>query len=62
MNYIKQLQEIRDSQSATLNALSTEIIDFMVHLSSSKFHNDTTIQVADVLRFTERLFDIKRGV
>ena len=62
MNYIKQLQVTRDSQAATLSALNEEIIDFIVHLSSSKFHEDTTIQVKDVLRFTDRLFNIKRGV
>lgn len=49
MNYIHQLQsdltEARD-RLAQINELAT---DAMVYLTSRKFHDDTTVQVSDVL-------------
>lgn len=66
MNYIKQLE----SRVAELNqqrAVAWEqVADLKKYLCSSKFHNDTTVQVADVLRrlanvdlSASGLFDIK---
>lgn len=62
MNYIKQLQANAKEQSAINEALDAELIVFSQHLMSSKFYTDTTIQVADVQRFIDRLFNIKAGI
>lgn len=56
MNYIKQLQakiaELKSEKEEAANRLD----DLRVYLSSEKFHNDTTVQVGDVLRRLPRIY------
>lgn len=66
MNYIKQL-EARVEELNLQRAVAWEkVAELKQYLGSSKFHNDTTVQVADVLRrladvdlSASGLFDIK---
>ena len=49
MNYIKQLQatvEELKAEKAEANEAATELL---IYLQSSKFHNDPTVQVQDVI-------------
>lgn len=48
MNYIKRLEAENAEKQTQLDELNAQIVDFMTHLQSSKFHTDTTIQVGDV--------------
>ena len=56
-NYIQKLQienaELRKSISESKEGISA----FRVHLASSKFHEDTTIQVRDVLNWLDTISD-----
>ena len=55
MNYIKKLEseisEMKENQKKTLESIS----DFKLHLLSSKYDSDTTIQVNDVFRWIEKI-------
>lgn len=51
MNYIKQLQETIQETSNNLEEQKDNINTFLKYLNSSKFHNDTTIQVHEVYNF-----------
>ena len=55
MNYIKRLEQ--SDLAATQRFLATEkaLIDFRVYLASSKFWDDTTIQVSDVHGWLDRI-------
>ena len=55
MNYIKRLESTNNAATKRLKAIENELISFRVHLSSSKFWDDTTIQVYDVHRWLDRL-------
>lgn len=61
MNYIKQLErDLADLKIDRTLAL-LHLVDLQAYLSLEKFHDDTTVQVADVLRRLEpikqHLFD-----
>lgn len=47
-NYITKLQDENAEMKAALARQENEIAEFRAFLASSKFHNDTTIQVRDV--------------
>tara|TARA_R110000787_G_scaffold110802_2_gene219462 strand:+ start:488 stop:718 length:231 start_codon:yes stop_codon:yes gene_type:complete len=53
MNYIHKLQETVKMKDTSLDYIDEKVVDLMMHLQSSKFHIDPTIQVADVLRWLE---------
>ena len=40
----------RDALAAQVEAYKQEIRDLIAYLQSPKFHDDTTVQVADVIR------------
>ena len=47
-NYINTLQAENAALKATIARQEKDIAEFRAFLASSKFHNDTTIQVRDV--------------
>ena len=53
MNHIKRQQENLDTYARAIYALDQELLAFKVYLGHSKFYNDTTIQVKDVLNRLE---------
>ena len=55
MNYIKRLQAENAEHRKTIRAACQEVEDLYGYLASSKFHEDTTVQVADVFRRTAGL-------
>ena len=55
MNYIKKLEKEKKIAEDTLKAMQNEITQFRIHLNSSKFNTDTTIQVADVHRYLDNI-------
>lgn len=55
MNHIQKLQEEVKYLTKQKAICSDEVTDLMVYLTSSKFHEDTTVQVGDVLRRLETL-------
>jgi hypothetical protein len=50
MNYIQKLQKQKETVQDNADKANNALVDFYIYLSSDKFHNDPTIQVADVLR------------
>ena len=48
MNYIQQLKNTIEETTNNLNEQKEIINNFLKYLGSSKFHNDTTIQVWEV--------------
>lgn len=56
MNYITQLENELKEVRAELCGLKCGLSDLSVYLMSSKFHEDPTVQVSDVLR---RIADAK---
>lgn len=52
-NFIHQLQMALRYEHDRINAAKQELLELVTYLNSSKFHNDTTVQVADVLRRLE---------
>jgi hypothetical protein len=58
MNYIKQLEKRMAALEAQHRAVGEGIQDLKSYLYSSKFYDDTTVQVGDVLR---RLGDAERA-
>ena len=48
MNYIQQLKNTIEENTTNLTEQKEIINDFLKYLGSSKFHNDTTIQVWEV--------------
>ena len=53
MNYIKRLERTIQIRAAEMVGLRSGLADLKVYLMSAKFHNDPTVQVADVLRRLE---------
>ena len=51
MNYIQQLKNTIEENTANLTEQKEIINNFLKYLGSSKFHNDTTIQVWEVYDF-----------
>jgi hypothetical protein len=49
-NYIFSLKDQVSVKDAEIEALREGLVDLSCYLTSSKFHIDTTVQVADVLR------------
>lgn len=49
MNYIKQLENDKVRLSAATNAALTGLEGMLVYLQSDKFHEDTTVQVQDMI-------------
>jgi hypothetical protein len=50
MNYIKRLEKDRTKAYLVIAAMDAELTELRRYLTSAKFHEDTTVQVADVLR------------
>ena len=53
MNYIKMLESKVAKNEQELVAIDDRIKEFRIHLCSTKFLVDTTIQVADVHRWLD---------
>jgi hypothetical protein len=49
-NHINHLQGIRRDSFALADRCTSELIELISYLESDKFHNDTTVQVKDVMR------------
>lgn len=49
MNYIKKLEAQKNAFEAEVKSLGQSLIDLEVYLLSPKFHQDTTVQVQDIL-------------
>ena len=49
MNYIHRLEDTKNLYAAELVGLKSGLTDLKAYLLSSKFHEDTTVQVRDVL-------------
>jgi hypothetical protein len=58
MNHIKRLTSDNSELIAKAHQASTELTDLYVYLTSSKFYEDPTVQVSDVMRRTEQLRSI----
>jgi hypothetical protein len=59
MNYIKRLQAEAETMQYLRNEADEALTEFLVHLGTDKFWEDTTIQVGDVQR---RLEPIRRAL
>jgi hypothetical protein len=59
MNHIQQLTVQRDDAREQCGIALQLVVDLQVYLTSSKFHNDPTVQCADVLR---RIAEIKSAL
>lgn len=55
MNYIKKLESEISALKENQKKTSESIQEFKIHLNSSKFQNDTTIQVRDVFNWLEKI-------
>jgi len=55
MNYIKKLESEISALKENQKKTSESIQEFKTHLNSSKFQNDTTIQVRDVFNWLEKI-------
>jgi hypothetical protein len=58
MNHIERLTRDNAELIAKAQQASTELTDLYVYLTSSKFYEDPTVQVSDVMRRTEQLRSI----
>ena len=58
MNHIERLTRDNAELIAKAQQASTELTDLYVYLTSSKFYDDPTVQVSDVMRRTEQLRSI----
>ena len=58
MNHIERLTRDNSELIAKAQQASTELTDLYVYLTSSKFYEDPTVQVSDVMRRTEQLRSI----
>jgi hypothetical protein len=59
MNYIKRLQAEAETMQYLRGEADEALTEFLVHLGTDKFWEDTTIQVGDVQR---RLEPIRRAL
>ena len=50
MKHITRLEMENLSLKARLSEINADIVDLFAYLQSSKFHADTTVQVADIFR------------
>ena len=55
MNYIKRLEKENETYRRMIAAVEGELIEVFRYLQSEKFHEDTTVQVADVMRRLENV-------
>jgi hypothetical protein len=55
MNHIKKLQQSLFERDMMIKGIQEGIEEFRRHLESSKFHEDTTIQVSDVFGWLNRI-------
>lgn len=62
MNYIKQLQADALDNATRDMVRQNRVNEFRTYLNSSKFHDDTTVQVADVHRWLDYITEIDIGV
>ena len=61
MNYIKQL-EADKLDSATRDMIrQTRVLELREYLNSSKFHDDTTVQVSDIHRWLDYIIADDNG-
>ena len=51
--YLKEQVAISNMKQTSLDYIDDQVLDLVVYLQSSKFNEDTTVQVADVLRRLE---------
>ncbi len=61
MHYSQKLKNQVSEEQAKLEAARQAVIDLRVHLLSSKFHKDTTIQVGDVQNWLDHVVDAING-
>ena len=58
MNHIERLTRDNSELIAKVQQASNELTDLYVYLTSSKFYEDPTVQVSDVMRRTAHLRSI----
>lgn len=56
MNYIKSLEKLNTLKNSQIIMYESGLNELVCYLSSSKFWEDTTVQVADVIH---RIYEIK---
>ena len=61
MHYSEKLKNQVAEEQAKLEAARQAVIDLRVHLLSSKFHKDTTIQVGDVQNWLDHVVSAING-
>lgn len=61
MHYVERLKNEIAEKQVKLMLTYGAINSFRLHLNSSKFHNDTTIQVGDVHRRLDGIVNALRG-
>lgn len=54
-HYSQVLKEATAAEQQKIERAKAMIVGFRRHLASSKFHNDTTIQVSDVNRWLDMI-------
>ncbi|WP_391349543.1 hypothetical protein [Azospirillum sp. A23] len=60
MNHILRLQEDNRIMVEALETVDETVLDLFRYLTSTKFHEDTTVQVADVLQRLQPLRSLPR--
>ena len=61
-NYIHRLQDDLAGERAYVHGLEQGLGELRRYLCSSKFHDDTTVQVTDILRRVEETYDFANQV
>ena len=59
MNYIKKLENTREQLIEEKREGLDALLEFYTYLQSAKFHNDTTVQVGDIM---DRLNPVKASL
>jgi hypothetical protein len=62
MNYILKMQKIANCQQGKLGNAELAYAELRDYLLSSKFHEDPTVQVQDILNRMDAIRDAIRGV
>lgn len=60
MNHIQRLTSDNTELRETLDGVDETVADLIRYLTSSKFHDDTTVQVSDVLARLQPLRNLPR--
>jgi cell division protein FtsB len=55
MRYINRLQQENETLSAEVERLNEGLAALKVYMASEKFHQDTTVQVGDIMRWIDQI-------